>query len=87
LRRGRFVGKISFTIIHLFMSSPRSPSFVSVTCPSCFQTFEVAGPAAEECPTEWDYDCEVCCRPMVIAFTCEGGDGDDVWADARGLND
>ena len=33
---------------------------------------EVAGPAPEECPAEWDYDCEVCCRPMVIAFEIDG---------------
>lgn len=48
------------------------------------QTFEVAGPAPEECPTEWDYDCEVCCRPMIIAFDT---DGDDVLAEARGTDD
>jgi hypothetical protein len=55
-----------------------------VTCPSCFEDFEVAGPAPEECPTEWDYDCEVCCRPMVIAFEF---DGNAVVAVARGIND
>jgi Cysteine-rich CPXCG len=59
-------------------------TFVSVCCPTCFQVFEVAGPAPEECPAEWDYDCEVCCRPMVIRFE---SDGADLWADARGIND
>jgi hypothetical protein len=26
-------------------------------------------PFAGELPTEVDYDCEVCCRPMVIVFS------------------
>lgn len=50
-----------------------------VTCPTCFQTFTVSGPAASEVPTEWDYDCEVCCNPMVIFFSL---DGDEVYAEA-----
>jgi len=36
-------------------------AFVTVTCPSCFEQFEVAAPPSEELPTEFDYDCEVCC--------------------------
>ncbi len=51
-----------------------------VTCPTCFESFEVAVPPAEELPAEVDYDCEVCCRPMVIVFT-----GDEAYA--RGLGD
>ena len=54
--------------------------FAEVTCPTCFEVFEVAVPPLEELPTEVDYDCEVCCRPMVIVFT-----GLDVHA--RGLAD
>ena len=54
--------------------------FADVTCPTCFETFEVAMPHPGEMPAEVDYDCEVCCRPMVIVFT-----GDDVYA--RGLAD
>jgi phage FluMu protein Com len=54
--------------------------FAEVTCPTCFEVFEVAMPHPDETPTEVDYDCEVCCRPMVIVFT-----GDD--AHARGLAD
>lgn len=54
--------------------------FATVVCPTCFESFEVAMPYAEEMPTEVDYDCEVCCRPMVIAFDQEG-------AYARGLAD
>lgn len=40
-----------------------------VTCPTCFEVFEVAVPHPDEMPTEVDYDCEVCCRPMLIVFT------------------
>jgi len=42
-----------------------------VTCPTCFEVFEVALPHPDEMPCEVDYDCEVCCRPMVIVFTEE----------------
>jgi hypothetical protein len=59
-------------------------AFVSVTCPSCFESFEVQAPAMGEVPAEWDYDCEVCCRPMVIAFTEDDG---EVVAEARGIDD
>jgi len=60
-------------------------AFLEVTCPSCFETFEIAGPAPEECPAEWDYDCEICCRPMVIAFALD--ENDEVVAEARGINE
>jgi hypothetical protein len=53
---------------------------IAVTCPSCFELFDVALPPAQECPCEVDYDCEVCCRPMVIAFY-------DGTADAKSLDD
>jgi hypothetical protein len=54
--------------------------YAEVTCPTCFETFEVAMPHPDETPAEVDYDCEVCCRPMVIVFT-----GEDAYA--RGLAD
>ena len=60
------------------------PRCINVTCPSCFQSFEVAAPPPEELPVELDYDCEICCRPMVIFID---GDGDDIWAEARGINE
>jgi hypothetical protein len=44
----------------------------TVTCPSCFESFSIAGPALSETPTEWDYDCEICCRPMLIRFYLDG---------------
>lgn len=57
---------------------------VVVTCPSCFEEFEVAAPDITEVPADVDYDCEVCCRPMRIAF--EEEDGEVVGA-AYGLGD
>lgn len=51
-----------------------------VTCPTCFEVFEVAVPHPDEMPAEVDYDCEVCCRPMLIIFT-----QDEVYA--QGLGD
>ena len=50
-----------------------------VTCPTCFEVFEVAMPHPDELPTEFDYDCEICCRPMVITFDPQGS------AEAHGL--
>lgn len=52
---------------------------LSVQCPTCFECFEVVSPPAAECPTEVDYDCEVCCRPMLICF-----DGEGAWAKGLG---
>ncbi|MGF1449808.1 MAG: CPXCG motif-containing cysteine-rich protein [Opitutales bacterium] len=37
-----------------------------VICPWCFQPFYVPMPPPEECPASLDYDCESCCRPMLI---------------------
>lgn len=58
--------------------------FVTVTCPSCFQSFEIAALPPEELPAEFDYDCEICCRPMLVQMQVEE---DDIWAEARGINE
>jgi hypothetical protein len=58
--------------------------FVTVTCPSCFQQFEVAAPPPEELPAELDYDCEICCRPMAIFIEEEDG---EVRAEAHGTSE
>jgi hypothetical protein len=58
--------------------------FATVTCPSCFKPFEIAVPPADELPAEFDYDCEICCRPMVIRVEEENG---DIRAEARGINE
>jgi len=57
-----------------------------VTCPSCFEVFEFALPDASEVPCELDYDCEVCCRPLVVECWL-GWDENTVEAAAKGLND
>ena len=54
--------------------------YCDVTCPTCFETFSIPGPAPSELPTQWDYDCEVCCRPMLIHFYL---DGEAVYAEAE----
>ena len=62
------------------MSTP----FLTVTCPSCFQDFEIPAPALDELPAELDYDCEICCRPMVISCVADGA---GIRAEARGINE
>ena len=41
---------------------------VSITCPTCFEVFEILSPPPSEVPAEIDYDCEICCSPMIIEF-------------------
>lgn len=55
-----------------------------VTCPSCFESFDVPCPWPDETPCDVDYDCEVCCRPMRIWFETDCG---EVTAEAYGLGD
>ena len=43
-----------------------------VQCPSCFEYFAVSIPPVDECPANLDYDCVVCCRPMVIVVDAQG---------------
>jgi len=51
-----------------------------VQCPTCFETFEVVMPPPEELPAEMDYDCEICCRPLILVF-------DESGAYTRGLGE
>jgi hypothetical protein len=57
---------------------------MQVTCPTCFETFDVSAPHVTEVPCSVDYDCEVCCRPMMIEFWEEDG---EVVGQASGLAD
>lgn len=60
----------------------------AVTCPACFEIFEVPAPPIVETLCEVDYDCEVCCRPMTIRFEPDDGGGlGTVVAEAFGLAD
>lgn len=43
-----------------------------VLCPTCFEEFGVAKLPLVECPAQLDYDCEVCCRPMILSYDREG---------------
>ena len=47
---------------------------MEVTCPTCFETFEVPAPHVSEVPCSVDYDCEVCCRPFEVIAECEPGE-------------
>ena len=59
---------------------------LDVTCPFCFQVFGVAAPSPDEMPSDVDYDCEICCRPMRIAFDLDPID-DEPYAEAYSLAD
>jgi len=48
--------------------------FAEVTCPSCFQRFSLPAPGPGELPATIDYDCEVCCRPMLVDITLDEED-------------
>ncbi len=50
-------------------------------CPSCFEGFSEAVPPVEERPSSLDYDCEICCRPMVLIIDEDGR------VEARSLDD
>ncbi|SHJ24661.1 Cysteine-rich CPXCG [Rubritalea squalenifaciens DSM 18772] len=40
-----------------------------VQCPSCFEWFSfIMPPEGESEGQNLDYDCEVCCRPMLISI-------------------
>ena len=64
-----------------FGDERESSAMPEVCCPTCGETFYVAVPPSSECPADLDYDCEVCCRPMVIAVDSDGH------AEARGTGD
>lgn len=75
---------LTFSFFDLHVTRIVETSPCSITCPTCFESFEVAAPFYTELPAELDYDCEVCCRPMVILFWEEDG---DIVAEARGLDE
>ena len=41
-------------------------------CPTCFEFFEVSEVAPEDYGTQMDYDCEGCCRPLVLLVDEDG---------------
>lgn len=42
--------------------------FCKVVCPHCFQEIEMAIPDPISSSGEFDYDCEVCCRAILISW-------------------
>ena len=48
------------------------PVMEEVMCPSCGEWFAVAVPPRDECPAVLDYDCEVCCRPLLLEVDEDG---------------
>ena len=57
---------------------------IRVQCPYCWERFTLLIDGSVD-NQEYTEDCEICCRPMLIAFYTE--DGDEVVAEARGLGD
>jgi hypothetical protein len=49
-----------------------SPAMEEVMCPSCGEWFPVAVPGVGERPATLDYDCEICCRPLVLVVDENG---------------
>ncbi len=45
---------------------------MTVQCPTCFEYFEVSEIAPEDFGSQMDYDCEVCCRPLVLIIGEDG---------------
>ncbi|MFC4994092.1 CPXCG motif-containing cysteine-rich protein [Rubritalea tangerina] len=45
----------------------------AIQCPSCFEWFEIPRPELAGADfVEIDYDCEVCCRPMLVTVDESG---------------
>jgi hypothetical protein len=44
---------------------------VEITCPHCGEGFEIPVDPAGGPEQEFVYDCEVCCRPMVVSVTVD----------------
>jgi len=53
---------------------------IELTCPTCFQRFEITAPPEAELPARFDYDCEVCCRPMEVCV--EASEEGELFAEA-----
>jgi len=43
-----------------------------VQCPTCFEYFEASEVAPEDYGSSMDYDCEVCCRPLLLVVEGDG---------------
>ena len=52
------------------LSSVSVPKMIQ--CPTCFEYFEVSEIAPEDHGSRMDYDCEVCCRPLILVVEADG---------------
>ncbi|MCC5789114.1 MAG: CPXCG motif-containing cysteine-rich protein [Opitutales bacterium] len=55
--------------------------FCTVTCPHCFQKIQIAIPDPFSRSGEFDYDCEVCCRAILVKWQRDSGG--ELFADAE----
>ncbi len=55
-------------------------------CPSCYEAIDIPVPPPTEVPCEVDYDCHVCCNPMLVQFSPGGALG-EVVAEAHGIGE
>lgn len=56
---------------------------IKILCPTCFEVFEIVCPPFSEIPAELDYDCEVCCSPLIIDLH---RNGDEITVQSRALS-
>ncbi len=45
--------------------------WIPVVCPTCFESFDIPPPDLAETEAQLDYDCEICCRPMVLTVAID----------------
>ncbi|MDE0860448.1 MAG: CPXCG motif-containing cysteine-rich protein [Akkermansiaceae bacterium] len=43
-----------------------------IQCPTCHEWFEVSEVAPEDYGSRMDYDCEICCRPLILVVETDG---------------
>lgn len=69
----------NFNPILCWFGCKLGPTMEEVMCPSCGEWFAVMVPGTDERPAMLDYDCEICCRPLVLVVDVDGT------VDARGV--
>lgn len=48
---------------------PRPEESTSITCPICFETFEIVVDLSAGSRQSFVYDCEICCHPIQVKLT------------------
>ncbi|MGJ8695994.1 MAG: CPXCG motif-containing cysteine-rich protein [Verrucomicrobiaceae bacterium] len=43
-----------------------------IQCPTCHEWFSISEVAPEDYGSQMDYDCEVCCRPLILLVDEDG---------------